>query len=414
MPFKLFLACSFVLLARPQDILPFLQPMRPALVVTLLAVAALALGGRRQEVSAALALSESKRYLFLFFVMIVGIPFAYHRGLAFDGVLQGYVVNVLYFCLLLSHVTSLHRLKSVAWLMCISTLVYGIFAGLLQSGGLGGGRFEVLGGVFDPNDTAYVLLSLFPPCLYFIRFNEGLTKRLVAIAAVCSALAVILLTGSRGGALGLAAIVLLLMLTRAGGIGLGQKVLFGLVLACAWFLLRDQIDVERYLTLTDISSDYNIFAQGGRIDLWQAAIDLSLANPLTGVGVDCFSFAHWQLRMLAGESYLRYHAVHNSFLQIAAEVGLIGFAVYLLIILRSIVTFQRISARPRQPESAQSRERSALAGLMLLGFAGLLVSGFFLSQGYSIFATLYFALAAAMARLQAGSSPAGEVAARRS
>jgi hypothetical protein len=51
---------------------------------------------------------------------------------------------------------------------------------------------------------------------------------------------------------------------------------------------------------------------------------------------------------------------------------------------------------------------------MLLGFAGLLVSGFFLSQGYSIFATLYFALAAAMARLQAGSSPAGEVAARRS
>jgi len=32
------------------------------------------------------------------------------------------------------------------------------------------------------------------------------------------------------------------------------------------------------------------------------------------------------------------------------------------------------------------------------------VSGFFLSQGYSIFLTLYFALAAAMGRLQAGPS----------
>ena len=47
---------------------------------------------------------------------------------------------------------------------------------------------------------------------------------------------------------------------------------------------------------------------------------------------------------------------------------------------------------------------SALGGLMLLGFVGLLVSGFFLSQGYSIFSTLYFALAAAMGRLQAGLS----------
>jgi hypothetical protein len=35
-----------------------------------------------------------------------------------------------------------------------------------------------------------------------------------------------------------------------------------------------------------------------------------------------------------------------------------------------------------------------------VGFVGLLVSGFFLLQGYSICATLHFALAAAMGRLQ--------------
>jgi hypothetical protein len=39
---------------------------------------------------------------------------------------------------------------------------------------------------------------------------------------------------------------------------------------------------------------------------------------------------------------------------------------------------------------------------MLIGFAGLLASSFFLSQGYSIFSTLYFALAAAVERLRAG------------
>jgi hypothetical protein len=53
--FKLFLLCSFVLLARPQDVLTFLQPMRPALVLTVLAMAARVFGGQRRELAAALA-----------------------------------------------------------------------------------------------------------------------------------------------------------------------------------------------------------------------------------------------------------------------------------------------------------------------------------------------------------------------
>lgn len=214
--FRLFLVCGFVLLARPQDILPFLQPVRPALVLTVLAMLALILGGKRHALSTALSTPESKRYLLFYFIMILGIPFAYHRGLAFDGVLQGYVVNVFFFVLLVSQVTSLQRLRSLVWVICLSTLVYGVFGGLLQSGGFDGGRFQVLGDAFDPNDTAYVLLSLFPLCLYFVRFDEGLTKKLVAIAAIGGAIATILLTGSRGGILGLATVLLILLLTRTG------------------------------------------------------------------------------------------------------------------------------------------------------------------------------------------------------
>jgi O-antigen ligase len=402
--FKLFLVCSFILLGRPQDILAFLQPMRPALVLTVLAMVALIFGDRRQELAAALATSEWKRYLLFFLVMIVGIPFAYHRRLAFQGVFLGYVVNMLFFVLLVSHVTSLRRLKSLVWVICLSTVVYSVFGGLLQSEGFGGGRFEVLGGVFDANDTAYVLLSLFPLCLYFVWFDEGLLKRLVAVAAVFGAIATIFLTGSRGGILGFGSVLLILLMTKTGGIRKGHKILLGLVLASAWFLMKDKIDVERYMTLSDVSSDYNVTEQGGRIELWQAAIDLSLANPITGVGVHCFAFAHSLARDLAGESYRQWHVVHNSILQVAVEVGLIGFGIFVLINLQSLYTFFRISRTQLQSQSPETREIGALSGLMLLGFVGLLVSGFFLSQGYSIFSTLYFALAAAMGRLQAGSS----------
>jgi len=342
--------------------------------------------------------------LLFYLIMIVGIPFAYYRRAAFEGVVESYVVNMLYFFLLVSQVTSLQRLKSLVWVICLCTLMYSVFGGVFQLEDFGGGRFQVAGTMFDPNDTAYLLVSLFPLCLYFVRFDEGLLKRLVAVAAIFSSIAIILQTGSRGGILGFGAVLLVLLLTKTSGITRRHKMLFVVVLASIFLLIRDRIDVERYLTLSDISSDYNVSEEGGRLKVWQGAIDLSLANPITGVGVNCYSYARFLARELAGDSYRQWHDVHNSFLQVATEVGLIGFGIFVLINLKSVLTFSRMSRMGLQTQSGEAREIGALGGLMLVGFTGLLVSGFFLSQGYSIFFTLYFALAAAMGRLQAGPS----------
>jgi len=258
--------------------------------------------------------------------------------------------------------------------------------------------------MFDPNDTALLLVSLFPLCLYFLRFDEGLLKRLVAVAAIVGAIAVILQTGSRGGILGFGAVLLILLLMKAGGIGKSYKWLIVVMFVSTLLFFRDTIDVARYLTLTDISSDYNLSSKGGRLELWQAAIDLSFANPITGVGVNCYTWAHYLARAAAGESYLRYHAIHNSYLQISAEMGLIGFGIFMFIIVRSYSTFLRMGRIQVQPETREISEMRALGGFMLLGFMGLLVSGFFLSQGYSLLFTLYFGLAAAVGRLQGSSS----------
>jgi O-antigen ligase len=401
MTFKLFLLCSFVLLARPQEILVFLQPARPALVITILATAALLFGRRRQDLATALSTPESKRYLLLFLIMLLGIPFAHHRKFAFDGIFPDYAANVVFFFLLVSQVTTLQRLKSLVWVTCLSTMMYGVWSGLLQMKNFGGGRFQILEGNFDPNDTAYVLLALFPLCLYYLRFNEGLLKRLIAITAICGAVATLLLTGSRGGILGFGAVLATLLLSRTGGIGKGSKVLLAVVFASSWFLVKDRVDVDRYLSVADVSTDYNVTGEGGRLQLWKQAIDLSLANPLTGVGVNCYPSASYYSRMGAGESYQKWHTVHNSFLQIAAEVGLVGFAIYVLINLKSFLTFYRISKIKSKPAPSETGVTSTLSGLMLLGFVGLLVSGFFLSHGYSLLSTFYFALAAAMERVHA-------------
>jgi O-antigen ligase len=174
-----------------------------------------------------------------------------------------------------------------------------------------------------------------------------------------------------------------------------------MALLATFVLMKDRIDVERYLSITNVSEDYNVTSDGGRLELWESAINLTLEHPLTGVGTECFPFAHFQSRERAGESFLRWQYTHNSFLQVASEVGLIGFAIFLAMILRSLLAFARAAAMGGKWSSGEQLQASVLGGLMLLGFSGLLVTGFFLSQGYSIFFTLYFALAAIMRRVQA-------------
>ena len=104
--YRFFLLWTFVLLARPQDIFTPLQGMRPALVMTLLATGIMVFGGRSKEIWAALSTREAKRYLFFYLIMILGIPFAYHRKTAFEGVFETYFVNMIFFIVFVAQVTS--------------------------------------------------------------------------------------------------------------------------------------------------------------------------------------------------------------------------------------------------------------------------------------------------------------------
>ncbi len=406
--FKIFLLCAFVVLGRPQDLLPVLQPFRLALVLTLLSLVAMVFGARRNELSAALTTTEAKRYLLFFAIMVFGIPFAHHRRFAYEGIVNDYLPNVLLFCVLVYQITTFERLKSFVWIICLCTLMYSVFGGLLQVQSIGGERVRLVGQMFDPNDTAFLLVSLFPLTLYFLRSTERLWKRIVATVAFLSAIAMILLTSSRGGVLGLGAILLVLLFMQTAGIGRAYKVLIALALVSTWFLVEDKVDVDRYKTLTDVSKDYNLTSEGGRVALWKEAIYLTVTNPLTGVGVNCFASASYYARLAAGGTYQTWHAAHNSFLQVSADVGLIGFTVFLLMIIRSLRTFAEISKLPQRGEAPETRDQRALGALLVLGFTGLLVTGFFLSQGFSVLFTIYFGLAAAMARIRSASHTAGE------
>lgn len=394
MAYKLLLLWSFVLIGRPQDLLPVLQPLRPALVLTAMTLLAVIFSGEKNFKNVFL-LKETKRYLLFFVIMIIGIPFAYHRRIAFESIFLGYLLSIIFFLVLVSEINSLKKLKSLVLIICISNFLFSFF-GLLY-GSSDGGRFGIYGSMFDENDVAYVLTSLFPLSIYYLQFNEGLIKRIFGIITICSSIIVTLMTGSRGGLLGLITVLTIMLLTKTGGMKKSHKFMIMGLIGVVYFLMSDKLDLTRYLTLLDISSDYNVSDETGRMQIWERAITLMLSHPITGVGVGCFTMALGYMRESLGLPPI-WQATHNSFLQIGAEVGLIGFMVFILIILRSLITFLHISKI--EATSNEAREISTLGGLMFLGFIGHLVTANFLTQGYSIYFVMYFALAAVIRRLQ--------------
>ena len=395
MTFNIFLLWSFVLLGRPQDLILAMQPLRPALILTVLSVGSSYFGMKRRQLSAVFQIPETRKYILFFIIMILGIPLAVHRRMAFNYIFLTYFVNILFFLIFIVEVDSIKKLKTVFLVITLCSFFYSVFG--IMKGTFYGGRFSIYGGMFDPNDIAYVLVSLFPLCFYFILHREGTLKKILAVISIIASLLVILYSGSRGGLLGLIAVVLFLLLKKSDKIRISHKIIFVMAMILIFFAIRDKINIDRFLTLTSMESDYNVSAETGREQIWKRAFDLTLTNPVTGVGVDCFAMAIGNLRESLGLAPV-WQQEHNSYIQVAVETGLIGFIVFIALIMRCFKVFS--SLKRLKTTSKEIAEIKSMAGLIQLGFVGHCVAAFFLTQAYSMFFTLFFALSAVLERLK--------------
>src|SRR5207237_1598421 len=74
-----------------------------------------------------------------------------------------------------------------------------------------------------------------------------------------------------------------------------------------------------------------------RVELWKGGVRLFLASPLTGVGIGMYEVAEG----LSHGGRGKWSAAHNSFLQLATELGLVGFTLFVALIALSIRSARR-------------------------------------------------------------------------
>jgi O-antigen ligase len=249
----------------------------------------------------------------------------------------------------------------------------------------------------DPNDLAYFLVAAVPLLAALHRRDRGFALTAAAVVLVAGATA----TFSRGGALGLTVAAGWLLLRRVvpwrvlafaaaavAGLGLG-----------AWAFAGPQLD--RALQEKTFIAASNVDTRELR---WQAAARMLTAHPVLGVGPGGFR-EHYAAESHNAEVDEQTPVAHNMYLEVAAELGLPGFALFAGVVATAAVASERTARRagpgPRRTE-AVAIQASLLA---------VLVTSTFLSEQYYLplwsLAALAVAAEARVRREGEGSADAG-------
>jgi O-antigen ligase len=251
------------------------------------------------------------------------------------------------------------------------------------------GRLQ--GGAGDPNFLAAGLVAAGAlTCGLFVASGRRAERR-----ALVAAFAVLLVglgaTQSRGGIIA-AAVTALAAVVLARGARARAALMVGAVAGLLVAALALSPGGLRRVTTPD--------QQGaGRAELWQVASRMVDERPLLGVGLANYRVREGEFVRAPGSLRFvdliaeRPHEVHNTYLQLAAEVGLPGALAFLLVgglALRSAWRAERRFA------ALGDHDLAAIARAVLLAIVGMLAALVFLTDGNDLRLWLLFGLAPAL------------------
>jgi O-antigen ligase len=403
----LFLLYAWVCVGRPQEIVPALIVLRLGLLTGGLALLAWlrAPGWLSDKVPVDVPIVRD--VMILVGVAMITVPISVWPAHSLLFLFNVFLKTVLLFLLVIYWCRSVQDVRRLLWVYCIASVavvIPGVF-----SGHAGQGRYTIESLSYDPNDIALLQVMALPLIVYLYSTSKRRLKLLlVGMALLC--LYGVILTQSRGGFLALVVAGTLILarssMSRSAKLSIVAVgvVVFGVLAGTAW--------KDRIRTIWDPQSEYDQTA-GGRTDIWKSSIVLLATHPW-GVGIDNFVTAEGLSHGGAG----KWSASHNSFLEVAVELGIVGLVIFIRLLREAMKMLHQIklSIHPRAPtvflrtvESRRPMKRPQelderghlfqLADAVHITLWGFIVGGFFLSQAYSAMLYIMLALSLVLARL---------------
>jgi probable O-glycosylation ligase (exosortase A-associated) len=230
----------------------------------------------------------------------------------------------------------------------------------------------------DPNDLSLVLSF---PMSYAVAFattkGTGKFRTLLGLAGMVVFVSSIIATQSRGGLLAIIAVFgifgLRIIKSKLLLISIGAVAMMVLVLAAG---ISDRKSGGAEEEGVDASAM-------GRIHAWEAAFNMALRNPMTGVGLSLFLDNYWNYATHS-RSEGQAHVTHSTWFQVMSESGFFGFGLFIYLIIQIFFSIQgslrRLDLLKNTTE--YNPHMTAIAVGTYAGLVGFCVSGTFLSQGF--------------------------------
>lgn len=247
---------------------------------------------------------------------------------------------------------------------------------------------RIAGTVGDPNVLASVLLvgAILAIALAATQHRSPVMK-IVLIGCGFLCLTVLVLTFSRGGLIALGAALLAAPFVARRKAAIVASGLLVSICVVAYIGALAPADARERIVANDGGS--------GRTDIWKIGWRMVEAEPIVGLGVGNFqsSSIHYQIR--PGTAKVRTDladnpsVAHNSYLELLAETGVIGLALFLGI----VVTALSAAMRATRKFLADDRfDLAVISGAVFASLVSILASDFFISEQFSKQLWLIFAL----------------------
>jgi O-antigen ligase len=337
-------------------------------------------------------------------ITLLGVAFAPLAAAPMDSVdmlLDMFIKVMIIFVLMVNVITTLERLRSMMNLVVVCGTIFAVLAiksylmgdfTVVQRQDVGVVALRIsgaVGGFFgNPNDLATSLDLLLPIAVALALTSNGI-KRLLYFASVAVLTAGVIVTFSRGGFLGLLAMGAVL-LWKAGRKNRAVTSLAFAVMFGVFILAMPSGYSGRITSIFNIGEDPTGSSQARR-DLLDRAVSVAVHHPIIGIGMGNFHIYS-----------IHEQVAHNSYLEIAAELGVAGLVAYLLIILAPLRSLRRIeretvvqhSTAAGDPSASRTNEIHYLSIAMQGVLFAYIVCSFFGSIQYQWF--LYYPVAYAI------------------
>ncbi|SMY32270.1 O-Antigen ligase [Photobacterium malacitanum] len=315
-------------------------------------------------------------------IIMIGIVFAVDRPLAFESFKNTYWKIIIMTFAIAILIQRSRQLTLTLQAIIFSGMVVAITAIYNRIEGIGlveGTRTTIgrdLGSMLgDPNDLALVLMFpisfsialLLTPQLSWLYRLLGLISTILLFIAV-------IMTQSRGGLLGIIAVFGIYGMQRVK-----SKLLLVSCSAVIGIMLFSLAGIAD--RTSGGSAEAGIDASSmGRLYAWQAAFYMALEHPLSGVGLSNF-YPNYFFFSTYWDGIN--HAVHSTWFSVLAETGFIGLAIFISLIVVLIKNIKRTLDNLKTHKNKVNPIIYASAQGVYAGLIGTIVSGTFLTQGFT-------------------------------